>query len=153
MVACPAHAFTAKSLDITIQDSTDAIITFDYELSWFESIAVFSRIADPSAELVKALKSEFNKNVEVISVTGNHVQLWVQNYATRKENDGTATLNAPALSFRNAEKALNNYWFAPLISPDFSPEITRVSFPDGYSEEFYNQDQIPSLSHSMGTTS
>ena len=51
----------------------------------------------------------------------------------------------------NAEKALKKYWFAPLISPDFSPEITRVSFPDGYNEEFYNTDTIPSIRHTVAT--
>ncbi len=150
IVVCPVQAFTAKNLDISIQDNTNAIITFSYDLSWYENIAVFSRIADPGAELAKALRAQFRKNVEVTSVTGNQAQFLVENFATRTVNDGTVSLNTPSLSFKNAEKALNKYWFAPLIRPDFSPEISRVSFPDGYSEEFYNQDFIPSIHHTLG---
>jgi hypothetical protein len=61
------------------------------------------------------------------------------------------SLNTPALSFKNAEKVLNKYWFARFISPDFSPEVTRVSFPDGFSELFFNKDQIPSVRHIINT--
>jgi len=150
IIVCPVGAFTAKNLDISIQDNTNAIITFGYDLSWYENIAVFSRIADPGTELAKALRVQFRKNVEVTSVTGNYAQFQVENFASRTVNDGTVSLNTPSLSFKNAEKALNKYWFASFISPDFSPDISRVSFPDGYSEEFYNQDQIPSLHHTLG---
>ena len=153
LVACPVQAFTAKNLDISILDNNDAIITFDYELSWIENIAVFSRIADPSAELAKALRSQFTKNVEVTSVSGNHAQFLVENFASRRVNGGVVTLNTPSLSFKNAEKVINTYWFARFISPDFSPEITRVSFPDGYAREFYNQDQIPYIRHILKTPS
>ena len=149
LTACPAQAFTAKSLDITVQDNADAIITFGYDLSWFENIAVYSRLVDPAAELAKALNSQFSKNVAVLSVSRNQVQLWVPGFATREENNGIVTFKTPMLSFTNAQNALNRYWFAPFISPDFSPEVTRVSFPDGYSEVFYNQDQIPYLSHDI----
>ena len=149
LVACPVQAFTAKNLGITIQDNTNAIITFDYDLTWYENIVVFSQIVDPSDELAKALKNQFGKNVEVTSVSGNHAQLLIENFASSTVNDGVVSLNTPSLSFKYAEKVLNKYWFAQFISPDFSPEITRVSFPDGYTEEFYNQDQIPSVRHSI----
>jgi hypothetical protein len=63
--------------------------------------------------------------------------------------DSTVTVITPPLSFRGAQRVLNHYCFAPLISMDFSPDITRVSFPDGYTETFYNQDQIPPVSHTL----
>ncbi|NMB78207.1 MAG: hypothetical protein GYA23_03850 [Methanomicrobiales archaeon] len=151
IIACPAQAFTAKTLDITIQDSSDAVITFSYELSWLEQAAVFSKIADPANELARALRTQFNRDVDVISVTGNSAQFRVKDFATRKENAGTVTLIAPSLSFKNAEKALQRYWFARLINPDFSPDVTRVSFPDGYNEEFYNLETIPSVRHTINT--
>ncbi|PKL70590.1 MAG: hypothetical protein CVV30_04360 [Methanomicrobiales archaeon HGW-Methanomicrobiales-1] len=149
IIVCPVQAFSAKNLDISIQDNTNAIITFSYDLSWYESIAVFSRIADPGTELAKALRTQFKKNVEVTSVTGNSAQFQVENFASRAVNDGAVSLNTPSLSFKNADKVLKKYWFASFISPDFSPEITRVSFPDGYSEEFYNRDLIPSVHHTL----
>jgi len=151
MIAWPAQAFTAQNLDIAIQENNDAVISFDYDLSWYENIVVFSRIVDPAHELAKALTSQFKKNVEVTSVSGNNIQVVVENFASRKVSDGVVSLNTPALSFKNAEKVLDKYWFAQFINPDFSPAVTRISFPDGYSEEFYNQDQVPAVRHGIAT--
>jgi hypothetical protein len=143
----PAGAFRATSLDIVVQDNTDAVITFEYELSWFENAAVFARIGDPGTELKKALESNFKKPVQVTESDAGRSQFYVRGFATKKVKNSTVTMATPALSFQKAEEVLNTYWFAPLISPDFSPDTTRVSFPDGYSETFNNQDQIPKISH------
>jgi hypothetical protein len=145
----PVQAFTAKTLDVAVQGSGDAIITFDYELSWFENIAVFMHIADPAIELKKALESNFNTPVDVIRADGGESQFTVHSFATVKEQDGTTTMKTPGLSFVEAQKILDQYWFAPLVSPDFSPEVTRVRFPDGYIEIFDNQISIPPLTHSL----
>ncbi|MCX6691020.1 MAG: hypothetical protein NTW33_02935 [Methanoregula sp.] len=147
--ANPAQAFTAKSLDISVQQNADAVITFDYELSWVENIAVFMRIADPGLELKKALESNYKKPVVVTVADGGRSQFIVQGFASPQEHNGTVTMKSPALSFVEAENVLNQYWFAPFINPDFSPETTRVSFPDGYFEEFANEISIPSISHTL----
>jgi len=149
LAVSPVHAFTAKTLDITVQENTDAVIAFDYELSWFENIAVFMRIADPGTELKKALESSYGKPVLVIKTDGGESRFMVQGFASKEERDGTVTLITPALSFADAEKILNQYWFAPLISPDFSPAFTRVNFPDDYTDEFYNQISIPAIRHTL----
>jgi hypothetical protein len=149
--ASPAQAFTAKNLDIAVQDNTDAVITFDYELSWIENIAVFMRIADPGAELKKALESNYKKPVAVMVADGGRSQFMVQGFASVQERDGTVLMRTPALSFVDAEKILNQYWFAPFIAPDFSPGVTRVMFPDGYEETFSNEISIPAISHTLGS--
>jgi hypothetical protein len=147
LLVCPAQAFTAKSLDITVQDNTDAVITFAYELSWYENAAVFVRIGDPGTELKKALESNFHKPVLVTEAGAGRSQFYVKGFAAKKVNNSTVTLITPAMSFREAEQVLKTYWFAPLISADFSPAVTRVMFPDGYTETFSEQDQIPRVSH------
>jgi hypothetical protein len=149
LIACPAQAFTAKTLDIAVQQNTDAVITFDYDLSWFENMAVFLRIADPGLELKKALEGNYKKPVVVTKADGRGSQVIVQGFASVKENNGTVTMKTPTLSFAEAESVLNQYWFAPLINPDFSPAVTRVRFPDGYAEEFANQLSIPAIQHRM----
>jgi hypothetical protein len=149
IIACPVQAFTAKSLDIVVQDNTDAVITFDYDLTWYENIAVFARITDPGIELKKALESNFNKPVEVVRADTGRSQFYVQGFASGQEHDGTVTLTTPALSFREAENILKQYWFAPIIHPDFSPDVTRIIFADGYVQTFSNQDRIPAVSHTL----
>jgi len=151
LILCPVQAFTAKSLVIEVNDTSDAIITFDYELSWLENVAVFVRIADPGTELKKALESNFQMPVQVLEAGPGRSQFYVRGFASEKIRDGTVTLTTPALSFREAENVMKQYWFAPLINPDFSPDVTRIVFPDGYEETFSNQDRIPGVSHSLGS--
>jgi len=149
LAVSPVHAFTAKTLDITVQDNTDAVITFDYELSWIENIAVFAHIADPGTELQKALEGNYGKPVLVTKADGGESRFVVQGFASRVPHNGTVTLITPALSFADAEKVLNQYWFAPFVNPDFSPSVTRVNFPDGYTEQFYDQISIPAIRHPL----
>lgn len=144
---CPAQAFTAKTLDIVVQENGDATITFDYDMSWYENAVVFARIADPAKELKKAIDSNYNTDAEVLSTSGSEAKILVRGFAKSTTKDGTTTMTTPALSFQSAEKVLKQYWFAPLISADFSPELTRVVFPDGYVAQFGNQIAIPKVSH------
>ena len=146
----PALAFTANNLDIAVSDNADAVIIFEYELTWAENAAVFMHITDPSLELKRALESNYKKTVDVVRTDTGRAQFIVHDFATIKEKDGATVMSTPALSFVNAEKVLKKYWFAPFIAPDFSPSITRVSFPDGYSYEFDDQISIPVLRHTLG---
>jgi len=148
-IACPALAFTADNLDIAVSDTADAVITFEYELTWAENAAVFMRITDPSLELKRALESNYKKTVDVVGTDNGHAQFIVHDFATIRKSEGGTVMSTPALSFVNAEKVLKQYWFAPFVNPDFSPSITRVSFPDGYSYEFDNQISIPALRHTL----
>lgn len=145
--AVPVQAFTAKSLDIAVLDSGDAQVTFDYELSWIENVAVFVKIADPGNELKKAIENNFKNPVDVTEADAGRSQMFIHGFAAKNGQDGTITLVTPTLSFQNAERVLNQYWFAPLINPDFSPDITTVSFPDGFSQTFYNTDTITPVTH------
>jgi len=151
VILSPVQAFTAKSLVIDVKDNTDAIITFDYELSWLEHLAVFAHIADPGTELKEALESNFHAPVEVLKADSGRSQFYVEEFASEQVSGGHTTLTTPPLSFREAEKVLKQYWFAPFINPDFSPDVSRVVFPDGYMQTFNNQDQIPRVSHKLGS--
>jgi hypothetical protein len=145
----PVQAFTAKSLDIAVQENGDAIVTFDYTLNFMENAAVFTRIADPGAELKKAIAANYKADVDVIGTSSSQVTVRVHGLATSSTKDGIVTMTTPALSFQSAERILKQYWFAPLINVDFSPELTRVVFPDGYIAEYSNQIAIPRISHAL----
>ena len=148
--APPVQAFTAKNLDIAVQDTSDAVITFTYDLTWYEHAAVFMRIADPGRELKTALENSYGKPVVVTQADGGTTRIVVKGFASRQETGSSVTMTTPALSFGEAEKILNKYWFARFITPDFSPEVTTVRFPDGYSETFSNQISIPAIVHTLG---
>jgi hypothetical protein len=146
----PVHAFTADRLDISVQENGDANITFDYTLNWLEYLAVFLHVADPGAELQKALQGNTYANVTVYSVTPKKVSLGVEKFAVVQDQATGTTLRTPTVSFAGAERVLQQYWFSRYISPDFSPSITVIQFPDGYSETFIDQITIPSVSHTIG---
>jgi hypothetical protein len=46
---------------------------------------------------------------------------------------------------------LNNYWFASFVTPDFSPGLTTITFPDGYKELFNDRLTIPSVTHRISS--
>ena len=147
ILSVPVQAMTAESLDIRIDNQGKAMISFDYSLSFFENLAVFLRIADPAKELKSALESNFAKPVQVISVSDGRAVVAVDNFASVRHEGGQEIIRTPAMSFLEAEKVLKSYWFAPLISTDFSPSVTTVTFPDGYHEVFYDQIEIPPIIH------
>ncbi|HUU74800.1 MAG TPA: hypothetical protein VMW63_01790 [Methanoregulaceae archaeon] len=147
MVSVPSQAMTAEYLEIRVDDEGEAQITFDYSLSLFENIAVFLRIADPAKELKSALESNSGKSVRVISISNGRVVMAVDDFAHVRHTGGRTIIRTPGMSFKEAEQILKGYWFAPLISIDFSPSVTRIVFPDGYTQVYYDQIEIAPITH------
>jgi len=146
-VAYPALAFQADTLTISLDQDGNANVAFTYHLSWLEYFAVFTRIADPAFEVQRVLEENLHRPVYVQSAGTDSISLTVEAFARVEKSDGVTTLTTPALSFAAAERVLESYWFAPLISPDFSPTVTKVQFPDGYEETFSEAISIPAITH------
>jgi hypothetical protein len=142
----PAQAFVAKSLTITLAPNGDGQIDMQYELSFLEQSAVFLRIADPAAELKKAFDSRTDQPVTVIKATSSSATVIVPAFASVYPGKGKYTLVTPKVSFERAQAVINSYWFAPLVNPDFSPDVSTVIFPDGYRATFNNVISLPPIS-------
>lgn len=152
IMACavmPASAFTMKSLAITVAGNGDAQVDMNYDLSFVEQSAVFLRIADPAQELESAFNTGSATPVTVTSATSSSAHVLIPSFASVSATGGKSTITTPSLSFERAQRVLSSYWFAPLVSPDFSPAVTTVTFPDGYTATYYNQISIPSVSHTV----
>jgi len=145
----PVQAFTVKSLTMTIVPDGDAQVDIHYDLTFFEEGAIFFRISDPAAELKKAFDSNSKKPVTVTQATGSSARIIIPSFASVRTDEGRTTMITPSVSFERAQKVLDQYWFAPLISPDFSPEVTTIAFPDGYQARFDNTLVIPSVPHQL----
>ena len=146
----PVQAFTAKSLTITLAPDGDAEMNMQYELSFFEKGAVFFQIADPAQELKKAFDTNSPEPVTVLEATSSSAIILVPGFTTVSNEGETSTMITPSVSFQKAQQVMNRYWFAPLISPDFSPAVTLVRFPDGHRVVFYDALTLPSISHGLG---
>lgn len=147
LIAAPAGAFTAESLHVVVLENGDAGVRFTYSLSFIEQIAVFLRIADPAVELKRALEGYSKRPVDVTEVSSGSAAFHVYGFALVSDDGTGRSWRTPELDLQDAQRVLETYWFAPLISPDFSPAETLVIFPDGYVAQFENISTIPSLSH------
>ena len=148
----PVQAFTVKSLNMTLAPDGDAQVDIHYDLTLFEEGAIFFRIADPAAELKKAFDANSKNPVTVTQATGSSARVIIPSFASVSTNGDETTMVTPSVSFERAQKVLDQYWFAPLISPDLSPDVTTIIFPDGYRAGFYNLLVIPSVPHQLATT-
>jgi len=147
--AMPAQAFTAKSLTLTISQNGDARAELQYELSWTEQIAVFFRIADPAGQLKSGLETELGKPVTVTSFTSSSADVTIPSFAYVSGSGKTLSLVTPAFTFAHVQEAVDKYWFARLISPDFTPRVTTIVFPDGFKAIYYDRINIPTVAHRL----
>jgi hypothetical protein len=143
----PVQAYTAKSLAITVAPDGDAQVDIQYDLSLIEQTAVFLQLADPAGELKTAFDTHSTEPVTVSSATSSSALVRIPAFAEVNTGTSRVTIVTPALSFERAQQVMNEYWFAPLISPDFSPAVTTVTFPDGYRATYYDVLTVPSITH------
>ncbi|MEI8331262.1 MAG: hypothetical protein WCF90_06400 [Methanomicrobiales archaeon] len=141
----PAQAFTIEPLTITVAHNWDADMDMQYDLSLFEQSAVFFRNTDLATELRSAFESQSKVPDTVTKATISSTVVTVPSFASLTPINGKPGMQTPAVSFERPQKVLYTYWFAPLITPYFSPANTTIIFPDGYRERWYDQISIPSV--------
>ena len=149
LIAAPAGAFSAETLEISLNEDGSADITFEYALSWLERIGVFFRIAEPDQELKSALEGATGVPVTVTAAESDRAVFSAQKFAKVNSGEGAVIYSTPEIDLTGAQKILEGYWFAPLVRADFSPDLTVVRFPGGHEERFNNQSTIPALSHAV----
>jgi hypothetical protein len=149
LLVMPAQAFTMNSLSINLDQTGEAQIDMHYDLTFLEQTAVFFRIADPAGELQSAFDSGSSGQTIVTSATSSSAEVIVPSFSSITTAGGKTVITTPKISFERADRVLKNYWFAPLVTADFSPSVTTITFPDGHNEYFYDQIAIPSVTHTM----
>ncbi|MGA2162350.1 MAG: hypothetical protein ABSG28_09200 [Methanoregula sp.] len=149
LAVMPAQALTAKTLTVTLNGNGDAQADMQYDLSFVEQTAIFFHAANPASALQNALQENFNQPITVVSADSSSAEVIIPSFATVAQSGGTTMMTTPAFSFANAQETIKNQWYAPLISADFAPQTTTITFPDGYQATFNNQISIPSVSHQM----
>ncbi|MFZ1898076.1 hypothetical protein [Methanoregula sp.] len=145
----PAQAFTAKTLTITLNGNGDAQVDMQYDLTFVEQAAIFFHVANPASELQNALQENLNEPVTVVRADSSSAEVIISSFAQVTQSGGITTMATPAFSFAHAEEVMKQYWFAPLISPDLTPQVTTITFPDGYQATFNDLISIPSVSHTV----
>jgi len=149
LAVMPAQAFTAKTLTITLDQNGNAQADMQYDLSLAEQAAIFFHAADPAKLLQNALQENLNRPVMVQKADLSSADVSIGSFATVTTNAGTTTMTTPSFSFAAAQNAVKNQWYAPLISADFAPQTTIITFPDGYQSTYSSQISIPSVTHQI----
>lgn len=141
-----AHAFTADSLDITVNTNGDAIATFRFTLEGIIENAIPQSVLEE--ELKKGLTTS-SEPPELRSIDRSSAVLLMKNFADTSETETGMVYRTASLDFKKAEAALQNSALSGVVSADFSPERIILTFPDSYQREFSDADLLPSVTHTV----
>lgn len=140
----PAHAFTANSLDITIDENGDAVAVFRFTLEGFLENAIPQSLLED--ELRKGLTTSADPPV-LLSSDRTGVTMLLKKFADKREKEQGTEYRTPSMNFQKAEIALKNSALNNVVTADFSPEKITVTFPDAYTKQVENSAALPALSH------
>ncbi|MEN6442858.1 MAG: PEGA domain-containing protein [Methanoregula sp.] len=144
ILVAPAYAFTAQSLDITVDKNGDAIADFRFALEGaLENAIPQSMLED---ELKKGLTTNSDPPV-ILSFDRSGVSMLMKNFAMVTDVPTGTEYQTASMDFKKAEIALQNSAVSSVISADFSPQSIVITFPDGYSRTFTDSSVLPSLRH------
>ena len=140
----PVHAFTANSLDITIDKSGDAVATFKFTLEGFLENAIPQSMLEE--ELKKGLTTSSDPPV-LLSLDKTGATMLMKKFADTKDVAQGTEYSTASMDFSKAEIALKNSALNNVVTADFSPSIITITFPDGYTKNFENASVLPALTH------
>ena len=146
LLVAPVQAFTADSLSITVAKNGDATAAFTYTLDGVIENAIPESILQE--QLVKGLATSSDPP-EVLSFSKSEADLYLKNFALVTDVPTGTEYQTASMDFKKAQIALQNSAVSTVISADFSPKVTTVTFPDGYSRQLTSSSVLPSLDHTV----
>ena len=86
------------------------------------------------------LENNLNRQVTVVKADSSSAEVIIPSFATISQSNGTETMTTPGFSFANAQNDIKQVTGGPRsVSVDLSPEVTTITFPDGYQAMYSNQ--------------
>ena len=146
LLVAPVNAFTADSLSITVAKNGDATAAFTYTLDGVIENAIPESILQE--QLVKGLETSSDPP-QVLSFSKSEADLYLKNFAMVTDVPTGTEYQTASMDFKKAQIALQNSAVSTVISADFSPKVTTVTFPDGYSRQLTSSSVLPSLDHTV----
>ena len=145
-VVIPAYAFTADSLDITVDETGNAIATFRFTLEGILENSIPQSLLEE--ELKKGLTTS-TEPPELKSMDRSSAVLHMKKFADTSDVATGTEYRTASMDFKKAEEALQNSALSGVVSADFSPERIVLTFPDSYQRVFSNVDLLPAVSHTV----
>lgn len=145
-IVIPVHAFTANSLDITVNKNGDAVATFRFTLDGIIENSI------PQSVLEDQLKKGLTTSAEppeLLSMDRSSAVLLMKKFADTSDVPTGTEYRTATMDFKKAEIALQNSAISSAVSADFSPDTVSLTFPDSYKREFSNVDVLPAVFHTV----
>lgn len=151
LAAVPAGAVDVTRLDVAVGPGGAADVSMDYDLNPLERFVAYAAVAVPGRGAERtaeaALEALSGRKVHVRTAGPDGAAFTVQRFATVTHRKGTTTYVTPAVDFTAFGRALDRYWFKPLVTPDYSPLAISLTFPDGHAERFDGRAGLPAVTH------
>ena len=145
-LAVPVQAFTANSLDITIDKNGDATAVFRFTLEGLIENAIPQSVLEE--QLMKGLSSG-SEPPTLVSMDRSHATIVLKSFANTYDNPQGTDYQTSSMDFRKAEIALQNSAVSSVITADFSPATVNLIFSDGYVRTFSDVESLPSITHTI----
>jgi hypothetical protein len=147
LASSPAAAIHMKYLDIVVDRGGDATVTFEDTLPWMEQGFAFLGLVNPDRDLGQVLAAATRGQVARLSTSAGVTTFSVRGFANVTGGPGASTYYTHALNLSWAQAGYESSVLAPLLDPDFSPDVTVIRFPDAYSLTFHDRILIPGVIH------
>jgi len=138
------HAFTANSLDITVDKSGDATASFKFTLEGFLENAIPQSILEE--ELKKGLTTSSEPPV-LVSMDKTGAVMLLKKFADTQDVATGTEYRTSSMNFQKAEIALKESALNSVVSADFTPAKVTITFPDAYTRQFANTAILPAITH------
>ena len=145
-IVIPVHAFTANSLDITVDKNGDAVATFRFTLDGIIENSIPQSVLED--QLKKGLTTS-TEPPELLSMDRSSAVLLMKKFADTSDVPTGTEYRTATMDFKKAEIALQNSALSSAVSADFSPDTVTLTFPDSYKREFSNVDVLPAVFHTV----
>jgi hypothetical protein len=140
-------ALDAGYLDIAVDRAGNATVTFEYSLTWIEGAFAFLGAARPDRDLGIVLAAATGGEVREISAGPGSTSFAVGGFARVAGTSPNASYSTPEINLSWGEAGWKASLLSPLLSPDFSPRVTVIRFPDAYSVTYRDMLVIPNTTH------
>lgn len=144
LISAPVSAFTANSLDITVDKSGDATAIFRFTLEGFLENAIPQSMLEE--ELLKGLSTS-SEPPQLISMDRSTASILMKKFANTYDVPTGTEYQTSTMNFNKAQIALQESALSSVVTADFSPATIKVTLPDGFNKQFDNTDVLPSISH------
>ncbi|OPX65056.1 MULTISPECIES: PEGA domain-containing protein [unclassified Methanoregula] len=142
----PVPAFTADSLEITVQENGDGLATFRFTLEGLIENAIPQSILEE--ELTRGL-STGPEPPELKSMDRSTAVLLLKHFADTSDVPTGKEYRTATMDFKKAQAALKNSALSGAVTADFSPSTISLTFPDNFRKQYTNVDVLPAVFHTV----